>query len=173
MAARILLKKRLPPLRIEAVSKSRPPKIALASAQKHVFQSIEKRRLAFQDFRSGGRNVEPGGPVDFRKLLSSARARRPLEAESIADESGRIPVVFDRPGMNPLSPRLPQRSKRKCLTAGRIPGLLRKLPEGGLAGLFAKVDFAFRNGPRTIVLLAPIGAARMRKQDLEAVAVAV
>lgn len=75
--------------------------------------------------------------------------------------------------MHPLSPRLPQRSERKCLTAGRIPGLLRKLPEGGLAGLFAKVNFALRNSPRAIVLFAPIGPARMRKQDVEAVAAPV
>lgn len=75
--------------------------------------------------------------------------------------------------MHPLSPRLPQRSKRKCLTAGRIPGLLRKLPEGGLAGLFAKVNFALRNSPRAIVLLAPKGSAQMGKQDLEAVAATV
>lgn len=173
MAAPILLKKPLPLLRIEATTASRLPRIAVASGRNDCRQPIKKRQLAFQYFGSGGRNVEPSGPVDFRKLSRLARAWRPLHAEHVADKSSRIPIIFDRPGMHPLSPRLPQRSERKCLTADRIPGLFRKLPEGSLVGLLAKVNFALRNSPRTIVLLAPIGPARMRKQDLEAVAATV
>lgn len=129
--------------------------------------------MALENFSARGREIEPIRAINLRKRCGPPRARRPFDAELIANEECRIPVIFHGPDVNKLAAALPQRAERKCLAVGTQSGLFFEFPERRRVWIFAALNFTFWNGPGAIVLVPPIGTAWMCKKNFEVLLAAI
>ena len=98
--------------------------------------------------------------------MPTPRSRRPFHLERIALKVGWIPVPFNCPHVDNLTARLLGAAKRNGFAARMVAGLLGELTMCGQKPGFARPNQALRNGPDTLILMAPKRAARVPKQDL-------
>ena len=112
-------------------------------------------------------HIEPLHPIDLGESFPYTAARGPFHLERIASLIGRIEITLDRPGMDLLSAPLCDRSQLDRLSGGgRRPDLLGEFPQGGLEGIFPRIDRTFRDRPRTFILTGPERSTHMPKQHL-------
>ncbi len=130
---------------------------------------MEEFRLAFENLLPCRIEIEPRRPVDFRKILYAPRARRPFDAERIADETLGIPVIFDGPSRNQLSARLPHRAEGKRFPPRTKSGLFRKFTDGRIVRILAIENFTLWNGPGTVILVPPVRSSGVCQKHLQPV----
>src|ERR1700694_5106330 len=130
-------------------------------------EPVEKRPLAFQNFRVSGRQVEPLGAINFREYLNFSALGRPFDFETVACYRGNVEIAFDRESNHPLAAALTNLAKRFKRPGDSSAGFFRKFPTGGDGGILACVDFAFRDRPGAFILAAPVRSARMHQQDFK------
>ncbi len=160
----------LPALRIDPTKRQ----FSSVSALPHcLLETVKKFGLALKNFAARDFEIEPGSPIDFRKVLSLPRTRRPLDAERIADERRRVPIAVDRPGVHPFSSGLPQRTKRQGFPRRTKSGLFREFPKRRGEKVLTVVDFSLWHCPGACILGSPVGSARMCEKNLESGAVPV
>jgi hypothetical protein len=128
--------------------------------------------LALQNFRTGSLDVEPLRSIDLWEKLDLTGAWRPLDAERIADQPFRVPIVFDGPRVDVLAARLLHGAERHEGPFWREAGLLDEFADCSIRSRLAIEDFAFRNRPGAVVLVPPIGTAGMCEQHFETVMIA-
>src|SRR5204863_1550328 len=96
-----------------------------------------------------------------------SRARRPFELELIADDRGRIEILFECENLDELAAGLAQMAERLRLAgqpdAELFLGLAARRLGGGLAGF----DAALGQLPGAGMFVAPERAAGMDQQNLE------
>ncbi len=68
--------------------------------------------------------------------------------------------------MNLLAASLAQTAERKCITFGLKAGFLFKLSERRFERIFTAPNFPFGHRPSTIILVPPVGAARVCEKHL-------
>jgi hypothetical protein len=115
--------------------------------------------LAPQNFDSGGFEFEPGGAVDFRKLLEAAGFRRPFQRESVAFKSGDVELGAQGPGMDQLAAGLTDGFEGEEISLGRGAGFFLELTEGRRERVFAIRDFPLRDRPGRLIFVGPQRAA--------------
>jgi hypothetical protein len=134
-------------------SDPRPPK-----DDREVRQHLRPRKLHIEPFRA----------VDFGKALPSTASGRPFDIEGIAGQRRWVKMAFsgecDNALPSPLSdlPQPPEWTNRS--TRAEFFGKL--APRDQLRSIRG-IDFALRNGPGAIILLAPERTAGMNEQNLE------
>ena len=131
-----------------------------------LLQLIQKTVLPREQLLASSSKIAPHATIDFRKLLSLARPRRPFHRERVALERGRIDLSLYRPSRNHFSARLLERSECMSVSTHLGTGFLLKLPLGGRERIFAFAIFAFRDRPGAVVLLCPEGSAGMDEEYL-------
>src|SRR2546430_2102438 len=131
-------------------------------------KTIEKLYLPGQHLRPCDLDIEPFRAVYFRKALPSTTSGRPFDIEGIAIQGRRVKMALagecDDALPSSLSD-LPQQLERTNRSA--VAELLGKLAPRDLLWSIRGIDFALRNGPGAIILLAPEGTAGMNEQNLE------
>jgi hypothetical protein len=108
-------------------------------------QPVEKRPLAFENFRVCGRQIKPLGAIDLRKGLHLSAFRRPFDLERIASDGLGVDVALDGEGNHPLAATLANLAKRFKWPGQSKARFLRELSTGGVASVFASIHFAFRD----------------------------
>src|SRR5580765_5394231 len=116
-------------------------------------EPVEQGPLAFDNLRMRDSQIEPFGPIDFRKALHLFAPRRPFDLEGIAPDGANVDVAFDSESDHPLAGTLANLAERLERRRGENHArLLRELPAGGFARVLVGIHFAFRNGPGAVVL---------------------
>ena len=129
---------------------------------------VEQPRLSFQDLLLGDRQSEPGGFVDFGKLLLPAGLWRPFHGECVAVERAWVEISADGPGEHSLAAGLPDRFKRQELAFDRTAHLLFELSPRRGEWLLTLGELALWNRPRPVVFFCPERAPRMDEQYFDA-----
>src|SRR5271170_5408262 len=78
----------------------------LVRALQHPAESIEKRRLAFQNTLSALGDGKPTSAIHLGNFDHAARARRPFHLAAIADQRGGVAIALKGPSGDNLTARL-------------------------------------------------------------------
>jgi hypothetical protein len=108
-------------------------------------EPVEKRPLAFENFRVSGRQIKPLGAIDLRKGLHLSAFRRPLDFERVASYGLNVDIALDGEGKHALAAPLANLAKRFKWLAESKARFLPELSTGGVACVFVSIHFAFRD----------------------------
>jgi hypothetical protein len=98
--------------------------------------------------------------------LQLARARRPFHLERVAGEASEIEIRLERECMHGFPALLTQGREGDEWAFGDETGFLVEFSSGARQQI-PRFDIPFGNGPRAVVLVAPIRAPGMREQEFE------
>ena len=132
-----------------------------------ILQLLEKPALTGMDLLYCSRDPEPLAAIHFRKLGRNARSRRPLDGECVAAKVGDVDLRLECPGVNHFAAALLPRCEPAKFAGEMEAGFFREFALRGGEGVFGVVVFAFRNGPRAGILVAPERTAGMHEKDFE------
>src|SRR5689334_22890570 len=130
-------------------------------------QLFQKCDLGGVDFLFGFCHAEEAGAVDFRDGFEFSRVRWPFHLEIIAPNARRVAFAFKGPRMNNLTAFLGDGVEFDESAIRFEADFLFEFALGGEERFFARLDFAFGNGPCARVAVFPEGSARMREQKFE------
>src|SRR5207253_4968383 len=105
--------------------------------------------------------------VDFGKFLPSSASRRPLHFERVAFDARNIEIAFYCESVHQLSTALTYLAQWLQRTGEAAAQLLQKFPARDIFRVFAGLDLALRDRPRTVILVAPERAAGVHQQHLQ------
>ncbi len=105
-----------------------------------------------------GLEREETGAINLRPGVPATRPRRPLDLDVVAAEGlGVVVVTGECPGMDGLAPFLADGPQFEVGALGFDADFFLELPDGGIQQIFARLQFAFGDGPDIVV---PIGEPR-------------
>ena len=99
-------------------------------------------------------------------MIAVAPTAAAIPSRTCCSEDRPDPSPFDLPTVHDLAARLLGTAKRNGFAARMVAGLFGELTLCGRKRGFARPNQAFRNGPGTLILMAPKRSARVAKQDL-------
>jgi hypothetical protein len=146
------------------------PILNIISRRSHPCSPKDDREAPFagEYLRSCELDIEPFRAVDFGKALQSAASGRPFDIESIADQRRRVKTALAGECDDALASSLSDLPQRlEWTNRSARAELLGKLAPRDLLWSISGIDFALRNGPGAIILLAPQRTAGMNEQNLE------
>jgi hypothetical protein len=149
-----------------ARSESTIPRLCTTSEHSNpLHQPFKKNLLPGKNPLPGLVQRKPPPPIDFRKHRHSSRTRRPFHRKRIALQARRIAIALNRPRRHNLPPSLLLLTQRDEITFRNNASLFLKFTLRSLQRVFIRIEFSFRNRPRTHIFLRPERPTRMRKQN--------
>src|ERR1019366_2186740 len=130
-----------------------------------VVKSFDDRSLAGDDPGHGLVTPKPRTPVDLGKHLERARLGRPYHGEAFAHQFCRVTIAFQGPYRQLLAAGLGEAPQRPKIPVGRKTRLFAKFPLCRGKKILLTIGNAFGDGPGALVLIRPIGSARMNQKD--------
>ena len=128
-------------------------------------QLVQEHCLAFQDLKSRLGNAKPRR-ASTQEMIAVAQTAEAIPSRTCCSEDRRVPVLFNCPHVDDLAARCWFAERR--FAARMVAGLFGELTLCGRKRGFARPNQAFRNGPGTLILTTPKRAARVAKQDSNA-----
>lgn len=120
----------------------------------HALKAVEQGALGFIDLVAGYCQIEPFSAVDFGESLLAAASWRPFDLESVALNCPYIQVEIGGESLDDLAASIQSE-------------FFSKFPSSRAFCDFVSGKFAFRNRPRTEVLVAPKRSSRMNQKYLK------
>src|SRR5581483_446106 len=130
-------------------------------------QAIDELRLRRIDLSARFVDGEPFAAVDLGVRHPAPGSARPLDARDVAGDRARVRVGFPRPGVYHLSGLLLDEAERNEWSRGDEARFFVELASSRVEKLFAFVDGAFRDRPRSRVALGPERPAGVREKDID------
>lgn len=112
-------------------------------------------------------NGEPSSSIHFRKRLYASAMRWPFQIEQVASQRERIEIALQGESADDLAAALALGAERHQGSGWLDTCLFVEFPASCSLGRFALIIFAFWNGPRPKISLAPERTARMHKKDMD------
>ena len=115
----------------------------------------------------GGLQVKPASPINLRKLLLPAGARRPLDLERVTPHLADVDIGIDRPRMNDLAAGLADVANwSQCSGRRGNAELFFEFTSRHIHSSFTFCKLAFRDRPTAVVALLPVWSAGVDQQHL-------
>ena len=118
-------------------------------------QSFNNIKFGRVNFGTSRFDREERGSVNLRKFPLLPGARRPLDCERIAFQSGRVAIALKRPRGHRFPALVLHTSERLQLIAGLKTGFLLEFALGRAKFIFARLHFSLRHEPGSGILLRP------------------